>query len=322
MHASIMHQSNVGGGFAGNNERITPTSVTDLAPAPGYPVGVVASRLGVPTATLRSWSQRYGLGPDGHLRGKHRLYSEADIAVLTQMIQLVQSGVPPASAAASLRPEFQRDEVACADDDAADLAAHAQRLDTVAMSDLLDRSLRQRGVVATWNKVCRPAFASIVARQVTGSCIDEEHALSWVVSGSLRQAVRRNGAAQDAQIVLACTPGEHHLLSLEALAAVLAEESTAVRMLGSDVPVSALHDALDRTRPAALVLWSHTAATAEFDAIEVGLRFAGHVYVAGPGWPEYGLSQSVTRLHDIESARDALVRAVVDERGGVSVSPC
>ena len=186
----------------------------------------------------------------------------------------------------------------------------AQRLDTTAMSDLLDRSVRRRGVATTWNEVCRPAFATIFARQAGGSCIDEEHALSWVVSGCLRQAVRRNAPLEPARIVLACTPGEHHLLSLEALAAALAEAFTPVCMLGSDVPVSALHDALERIRPAALVLWSHTAATADLDALDVGMRFADRVYVAGPGWPEYAPAEGVTSLQDIEGACDELTHTL------------
>jgi len=310
MHASIMHQFFAFGPVRSDNDRIDSTSAADIAPTPGYPVGAVAARLGVPRATLRSWSQRYGLGPAGHLRGKHRLYTEADIMALATMVEMVQSGIPPASAADCVRRKFGQSGTASVDDDAVTLAAHAHRLDTTAMSELLDRSLRQRGVVATWNNLCRPAFATIVERQVDGACIDEEHALSWAVSGSLGLVARRMGLAQQpAGIVLACTPREHHVLSLEALAAALAEASTPVRMLGGDVPISALHDALERTRPAAVVLWSHAARTADVNAIEIGLHFADQVYVAGPGWPDRGLADGVVALLDIESACEELVLA-------------
>lgn len=66
---------------------------------PRYTVGVVAERLGVPTATLRSWNLRYGVGPTGHSPGRHRLYSEADIAVVEAMRELIAKGVNPATAA-------------------------------------------------------------------------------------------------------------------------------------------------------------------------------------------------------------------------------
>ncbi|MCW2557888.1 MAG: hypothetical protein JWP55_1852 [Mycobacterium sp.] len=40
--------------------------------SPRYAVRAVAERVGVPTATLRSWNQRYGIGPADHDRGRHR----------------------------------------------------------------------------------------------------------------------------------------------------------------------------------------------------------------------------------------------------------
>lgn len=305
MHASIMHQLLDSGRVGGNNEGIEPSADIEPSTAPGYPVGVVAARLGVPTATLRSWSQRYGLGPDGHRRGRHRLYSETDIAVLTEMVQLVQSGVAPASAAESLRGRLVRHDAVSGPKAAAELAAHAQRLDTSAMSDLLDRSLGQLGVIATWNAVCRPAFAAIVERQADGGCIEEEHALSWAAAGCLRQVVVRSAISGPARIVLACTPGERHLLPLDALAAALAQTGTPICMLGSDVPVTALRDALERARPAAVVLWSHEAQTADRDALAVGVTLADHVYIAGPGWEDVRVD-GVAALPDIESACDLL----------------
>lgn len=61
--------------------------------------GAAARRLGVAVTTLRSWHQRYGLGPSGHQRGHHRRYTAADIARLILMQQLVTAGVAPAEAA-------------------------------------------------------------------------------------------------------------------------------------------------------------------------------------------------------------------------------
>lgn len=289
----------------GDNRRIEQLAV-DLAPTPGYPVGVVAARLGVPTATLRSWTQRYGLAPNGHSRGKHRLYNESDIAVLDHMLRLVQSGVPPASAAESLRRRWY-EEPSQSGDDAAHLAALARQLDTLGMSQVLSRSLRIRGVVETWDALCRPAFALIGDRQSTSPCIDAEHALSWAVSGSLRQVVQCGKATRPAGIILACVPGEHHLLPLEALAAALAEASVAVCMLGSDVPIVAVRDAAERTRPVALTLWSQSPATADLAVLEIGLQFSGAVFAAGPGWPRQ-LPDGVELLDSMSTAIDALTQ--------------
>jgi MerR family transcriptional regulator, light-induced transcriptional regulator len=61
--------------------------------------GVAARRLGVAVTTLRSWHQRYGLGPSGHHPGHHRRYTGTDMARLILMQQLVTAGVTPAEAA-------------------------------------------------------------------------------------------------------------------------------------------------------------------------------------------------------------------------------
>ncbi|WP_280389222.1 MerR family transcriptional regulator, partial [Nocardia wallacei] len=65
----------------------------------GYTVRAVAERLGIPTATLRSWNHRYDIGPPRDRPGRHRLYTEADITQLERMVDLIRGGASPAGAA-------------------------------------------------------------------------------------------------------------------------------------------------------------------------------------------------------------------------------
>jgi DNA-binding transcriptional MerR regulator len=69
-------------------------------PAATWTVGAVARRLGVAPATLRTWDRRYGLGPSEHRAGAHRRYTEADVARLRRMADLLRQGVATADAAA------------------------------------------------------------------------------------------------------------------------------------------------------------------------------------------------------------------------------
>lgn len=69
------------------------------APSPGLAVAVVARRLGVAPATLRTWDRRYGLGPSEHRAGAHRRYTDDDVARLVVMRRLTLDGVAPADAA-------------------------------------------------------------------------------------------------------------------------------------------------------------------------------------------------------------------------------
>ncbi|MFE6840707.1 MerR family transcriptional regulator, partial [Streptomyces sp. NPDC057705] len=69
----------------------------------GITTGAVARHLGVSPTTLRSWDQRYGIGPAAHEGGRHRRWTPGDIAMLEEMCRLTASGVPPAEAARAAR---------------------------------------------------------------------------------------------------------------------------------------------------------------------------------------------------------------------------
>ncbi|MFD3536914.1 MerR family transcriptional regulator [Streptomyces sp. NPDC058664] len=69
----------------------------------GITTGAVARRLGVSPTTLRSWDQRYGVGPAARKGGRHRRWTPADVAMLEEMCRLTASGLPPAEAARAAR---------------------------------------------------------------------------------------------------------------------------------------------------------------------------------------------------------------------------
>ncbi|WP_433253088.1 MerR family transcriptional regulator [Streptosporangium sp. CA-135522] len=66
---------------------------------PGYGIGAVARRLGVPAPTLRTWNLRYGVGPSRRSPGGHRRYDTGDLRRLEEMNRLIREGVPAADAA-------------------------------------------------------------------------------------------------------------------------------------------------------------------------------------------------------------------------------
>lgn len=71
--------------------------------AHGITTGAVARHLGVSPTTLRSWDQRYGIGPAAREGGRHRRWAPEDVAMLEEMCRLTASGVPPAEAARAAR---------------------------------------------------------------------------------------------------------------------------------------------------------------------------------------------------------------------------
>lgn len=266
-----------------------------------YPVSAVARRLGIPTATLRSWNQRYRIGPARDRTGAHRLYTDADVARLEHMVALIRGGASPAGAAAATRDR----QVAPGDHRA--LVAAVFAADTVGTTDLLAANLREHGVATTWDVLCRPAFAEVVAIQErSGGCIDVEHLLSWCVKSVLHRRYPPP-AGVDPGVVLACTAGERHTLPLEVLRAALAERDRPAVMLGADVPSSAVADAVARrAAPARVLLWSQQSSTA---AVAARLGRGG---VVGRGT---GTDRSGCRRRCVELSRSGRTRWVLDAAG-------
>ncbi|GAB0102817.1 MerR family transcriptional regulator [Nocardia sp. JMUB6875] len=276
-----------------------PTITPDQA---GYSVRVVAERLGIPTATLRSWNRRYGIGPRQDRPGRHRLYSEGDIAALVRMRELLDTGMSAAAAAAAIRgPALPRG-------DRAVLLAAAFALDEQLVCGLLEQHVRAHGVVETWNGLCRPAFAEVVDRQLGGDrCIDVEHLLSWCLIATLHRLTPPVPSHPAPTLVLACTSGETHSLPLEVLHAALSERGIGARMLGPDVPTEALSATLDRMpAPATVMLWSQREATALTSAVRACLAADARVNVGGDGWQDVLLPDSVVRLTSLTDAVERL----------------
>lgn len=252
--------------------------------------------LGIPVATLRSWNQRYDLGPAYHRPGSHRQYTAGDVAMLSRMADLVRAGASPAKAAQVAR--VGADSVPTLGDVTPVLDA-AEQLRVAELSAAITAHLTHFGVVATWRQLCRPVFADIVSRQDRGiGLIDVEHVLSWAITTGLHRAVPavRNLAGL-APVLLACTPGEEHVLPLEVLRAALAEIGVPAVLLGVAVPGSALADAVVKARDPVVVLWAQTARTAAAP-IPAGIGEPARLLLAGPGWPALPGVQCLSSLEE------------------------
>jgi DNA-binding transcriptional MerR regulator len=281
-------------------------------PDAGLSAGEVARRIGVAATTIRTWDRRYGLGPSYREPGRHRRYSEYDLARLELMRRLTVDGVAPAEAAriakatrdptgqvplgAMLRPSGSSHRQASTSGTARGLRRAALALDPADVNRLLDLALAA-GVVRAWTAVIAPALRDLGSRySAAGRYIAAEHLLSGAVSTALARVPRPRTRPR---VLLGCAPAEQHSLPLEALAAALAERGVASRMLGARMPTGALREALVRTGPTALLIWAHSAATADYDQLAAasGARPRPAIVAAcGPGWAPGSLPDGVLLL--------------------------
>ncbi len=63
-----------------------------------YSIGAVARMLGVPTATLRSWEERYAVVTPERSPGGHRLYTRDQVEQLRFVLRNIERGLQPADA--------------------------------------------------------------------------------------------------------------------------------------------------------------------------------------------------------------------------------
>ena len=272
----------------------------------------MARRLGVAVTTLRTWHQRYGLGPSLHEPGQHRRYTEQDIERLETMQRLIAAGVAPGEAArwATRGPEQRPTAtVEVTPDDVQPsirgLERAALRLDAPVIRQIVSQAVRRLGVVVAWDEVLLPVLTWIGDRHAaTGGLVEVEHLLSTCISAAL-SAVPRPSPTVPLRIMLACADEEQHSLPVEALAAALAATGVPVRMLGARVPTSALLAAVRRTGPSALLVWSHDRSTGDPDQLEAVLAERNRPLVlaaGGPGWDPAELPAEVNRPLSLNEA--------------------
>ncbi|MFI7596267.1 B12-binding domain-containing protein [Actinoplanes sp. NPDC049681] len=193
------------------------------------------------------------------------------------------------------------------------LARAAMRLDGPAVRDLLEMTVVSRGVMGAWDEVIMPVLIGIGERyEATRRFIEVEHLISRCVTEVLG-SVPRPPSSRTPRVLLAAADEEQHTLPLEALAAALAESGVPSRLLGARVPPQALNDAVARTGPIAVVLWSQLPDTG--DPVQwVRLLSSGHAPLlagaAGPGWPAERLPEGVVRLGSLREAVHLLAMAV------------
>lgn len=286
-----------------------------------FTVAVVARRLGVAPATLRTWERRYGLTPSGRSQGGHRRYNDIDLARLNVMRRLLLSGVTPAEAAAGALGVDLADHVAV--DECCQIAGDARSsakalargllraavaLDADGASVILADSINKRGVIWTWDFVIVPVLVEIGNQWAeTGQGIEVEHTLSEVLSNQFARVVAKFPTRKDVpSVLLACAPDDQHCLPLRAIAAALAETHVATQVLGPSTPIEAVAAAATRLASPVVLLWAQLPATAkrvDWRAWPTGGELdvrprQPELVLAGPGWSDTRPPRA-QRVHDL-----------------------
>jgi MerR family transcriptional regulator, light-induced transcriptional regulator len=223
--------------------------------ADGMRIAIVSQLLGVPIPTIRSWERRYDFPAPPRTDGLHRRYSEAELAQLRALRDLVINGhstkdavalVRNAAANAASKDTFPAEAVIDA----------AQALDAAGLRAALDASTEQLGVEDTIRRAILPAMHEIGSRWEAGRCdVGREHLATEGIRGWLaRQAFLAPSSFRPQLIVLACGPKDMHTIGLESFAVILARRGWPCRVLGAMTPTDALVSAVRTLRASGAVV--------------------------------------------------------------------
>jgi len=263
-----------------------------------YPIRAVARITGLSVDTLRAWERRYeAVVPRRDGRG--RSYSDADVARLRLLADLVGRGYAIGPIAAL--PDAELQQLLSGGDAHTARRAEPAVADVGALVDALDRyDLGQIELILNRHAavlpprdlvfaVILPLLREIGRRWETGRLRpSQEHLVSAIVRSVLGGLLRATGRPNGGPTIVFATPvGERHELGLLSAALLAASAGYIAVYLGSDVPAADVAHAASTTG-ARLVMMSATTPQAmgksEAKAL-ARLPAAVELWVGGPGAP-------------------------------------
>jgi DNA-binding transcriptional MerR regulator/methylmalonyl-CoA mutase cobalamin-binding subunit len=238
-------------------------------------IGEFSQRVGVSPERLRAWERRYGLLTPERSSGGFRLYSDADVARVEQMLAHLDRGAsaaeaarlawdPPAVAEPPVGPVLLAQEVAR-------LRERLESFDDAGAHAVLDELLATFALETVLRDVIMPCLVEVGERWRSGELtVGQEHFASNLLRARLLSLAQGWGQGAGPRVVLAAPPGEQHDLGLIVCGLVLSRQGLRVVFLGADSPIETLITTVRTVRPA-LVLLS-TVNPAAFDAVRDDLR--------------------------------------------------
>lgn len=286
--------------------------------APTYNLKVVVQETNIKPDTLRAWERRYGLPEPERTQGRHRLYSDYDIAIIKWLMMrqeeglsisravklwrsLENAGENPFNKLMTYPPTIQPTHVnalsgstvedlrkawvdAClqyneADADAVLTQAFVLYPAKMVVLELLQKGLVHIGELWYQNK----------------ATVQQEHFASALAMRRLNTLVFAAPApTRPGKIIVACPAHEHHVFAPLFLTLMLRYQGWETIYLGANVPRDYMENSIATAKPDLIVMTAqqlHTAASlyevAEFLQLErVMLAYGGRIFNQAPALQE------------------------------------
>lgn len=228
------------------------------------PIRTVSSLTGVNSVTLRAWERRYDLIKPVRTPKGHRLYTMADVALIQQVVALLNNGMSIGQVRSVLDTDAINPDYATRHEPDTDLWGHHQRrllqaiavFDDQVLNDLYTEILSLYPVDIVTSRLIVPLLRELGERwaQGTGS-IAQEHFFSVFLRNKLGARFHHlSRAPQGPKLLAACLPDEQHEVGLLLFALAALDRDYSIVLLGSNTPLAELPAVVARAAVQAIVL--------------------------------------------------------------------
>ena len=242
------------------------TKTVDINDAKYFPIRTVSEITGVNSITLRAWERRYGLLVPHRTPKGHRLYTQEDIDLIHQTVELLNKGISISQVKSHLLPKhvIKKSQQAKKVEDISNVWAQYQQriLNAIVRFDT-------RALMATYNEVLAIYPLDIVTTHLIlpisrklgdrwanqDGTIAEEHFFTQFLRNKIgarfhHQSFRQQGP----KIIAACFPDEQHEIGLLIFCLAGSEHGYDIVTLGCDLPLTELQRVVMQTDADAIVL--------------------------------------------------------------------
>jgi DNA-binding transcriptional MerR regulator len=225
-----------------------------------YPIRTVSNLTGVNSITLRAWERRYGLIKPVRTPKGHRLYTQNDIDLIQQVLELLDKGISIGQVKDYLKGKSAQQT---SDTKTDPWSSYQRRMlnaivrfDINALDQTYNDALSLYPIDLVTKQLILPLLKQLGVRwaEKEGS-VAEEHFFGAYLRNKLGARFHHQPISQHGPVlVAACLPGEHHEIGLMLFCLSALNHGYRLVYLGADTPFEELKIPVERSSGDAILL--------------------------------------------------------------------
>ena len=277
-----------------------------------FPIRTVSDITGVNSVTLRAWERRYGLIKPHRTAKGHRLYTQEDIGLIQQILELVDEGIPISRVRAVVQ---QTTAAPITTDDEADIwQPHINAIiqaisefNEIAIERIYNEVLSLYPVDVVTRMLIVPLLKTLGDRwEAKQGSVAEEHFFGVYLRNKLGARFHhRQHYNNGPKLVAACLPNEQHDIGLLLFALAAHERGFQIVLLGGNMPIEELAIVVKKCKADAVVLSGSMPIIDQtiFSHIQqLVAEIEAPVFIGGRAASTY--QKELTRIHAIPAGDD------------------